>query len=987
MVAANRRSYSHLLVILASSALCTSSSPSPPAQHRHVGKRRKFSTTLFQHYLVPRNVGDKCSSNRKKNLLLYLKSERRKDDESDYSNDFTTPLKFQCYVNDELSRRVAILRILSLSSKLLSISATAPAASASSEIDGTGQLFTPKNEMIGGGGSASARGIPFKPIEEKRKSQETKENKKLLKRNTGLIQNVYETRFITYLARFLLVFDPSANAWWRKNSNSSRSLDDNADDGAADDMNRSPIINSNNDISKERFAEFAESCELGLADYFIGPYGSYASVAAAKAGIAALAPAKSNQLTTTTNKRSGTAAATKKSKEYEVTTRLARQGVLNLFTLLKARYTTVEAKQQLAILFSLISNPDLQPVQEIRGLLGEIDNGTIAAVELFDISSDNDEGFRLSSRHGGGFSINDVELIQVEPPAPLGDEYKPATLRAVMKPTSRILRINVIDGGSGYSVSPDVVIKQSGTSRECEAVAIIDRNGSVSEIIVVNPGFGYGGQQQQQNNGKGNEPTIPTVEMRLRKSRQSIPGRDVVKPAKAVAELEYEVVGVDIIDGGSGYLFDQPPKVTLVLPQTDPDWFATPIALQDTEDDESQLILASVTQMKNGANGVIVDTSAVRRGRDELKLDNDALRTIKSDPIALLPSVVRPQYTKFISGSSSRNIIENGYYYISSLPPYMKADVAFPSSLKKYRSIDPLFGGIGKAPVVKNALTLSSSQYLRLAVSGAICTVLVRTALNPLELVKTKIQLGNDKEILQLAMNASLKESGNELTSTSKKPTVGTSQVIKTLIDVRGPLSLFQSADITLLTSVVFGLFGFGATELFRRSFSAVFFDETAAGPSEFLLLAAATLSTLLTCAVGAPFEILRVRSMSTTENQGVNKVFKDFIEENRSKRGKMSVASASSLSASAVFPKGMPLEDIKPLWSSFIPIASRELPFALTKFLVFDLASQSIADFINGSNLLGDGEIQVGVGGLGLFLSAFAGALAGKEVVQHETE
>lgn len=974
-------------MILASAVCASSFSPSSPsAQHSHVGKRRQ-SLSLFQYHLVPRNNGDKCSSNkRKKNLLLYLKNERIKDDNFDYyADEFKNPLNFQCcYYNDELSRRVAILRILSLSSTLLSISAT-DSASASSEIDGTGQLFTPKNEMIGGGGSASARGMPFTPIEEKRKLAETKKNKVLLKRNTGLIQNVYETRFITYLGRFLLVFDPSANAWWRKNSNTSRSLDDNAHD-AADDLNRSPIINSNNDILKERFAEFAESCELGLADYFMGPYGSYASVAAAKAGIAAIAPAKSNQLTTTTKK--GTR-ATKKSKENEVSTRLARQGVLNLFTLLKARYTTVEAKQQLAILFSLISNPDLQPVQEIRGLLGEIDNGTIATVELFDISSDDDEGFRLSSRHGGGFSINDNKLIQVEPPAPLGDEYKPATLRAVMKPTSRILRINVIDGGSGYSVSPDVVIKQSGTSRECEAVAIIDRYGSVSEIIVVNPGFGYGGQQQQQNNGKGNESTIPTVEIRLRKSRQSIPGRDVVRPAKAVAELEYEVVGVEIIDGGSGYLFDQPPKVTLVLPQTDPDWFATPIALQDTEDDESQLILASVTQMKNGADGVIVDTSAVRRGRDELKLDNDVLRAIKSNPIALLPPVVRPQYTKFISGSSSRSVIEKGYYYISSLPPYLKADVAFQSSLKKYRSIDPLFGGIGKAPVVKNALTLSSSQYLRLAVSGAICTVLVRTALNPLELVKTKIQLGNDKEILQLAMNASLKESGNELTSTSKKPTVGTSQVIKTLIDVRGPLSLFQSADITLLTSVVFGLFGFGATELFRRSFSAVFFDETAAGPSEFLLFAAATLSTLLTCAVGAPFEILRVRSMSTTENQGVSKVFTDFIEENRSKRhrgGKMSIASAS-LSASAAFPKGMTLEDIKPLWSSFVPIASRELPFALTKFLVFDLASQSIADFINGSNLLGDGEIQVGVGGLGLFLSAFAGALAGKEVVQRETE
>ena len=227
------------------------------------------------------------------------------------------------------------------------------------------------------------------------------------------------------------------------------------------------------------------------------------------------------------------------------------------------------------------------------------------------------------------------------------------------------------------------------------------------------------------------------------------------------------------------------------------------------------------------------------------------------------------------------------------------------------------------------------------------------------------------------------------------------------MIEVRGPLSLFQSADITLLTSVVFGLFGFGATELFRRSFSAVFFDEAASGPNEFLLLAAAALATFLTCAVGAPFEILRVRSMSTTENQGVKKVFEDLVvrycsfrseavqlprkvqltfcmlqSENRLKQhtgGDMPIASASSLSASAILPKGIRLEDIKPLWSSFNPIASRELPFALTKFFVFDLASSFIADLINRSNLLGDDEIQVGVGGLGLLLSAFAGALAGR--------
>ena len=47
--------------------------------------------------------------------------------------------------------------------------------------------------------------------------------------------------------------------------------------------------------------------------------------------------------------------------------------------------------------------------------------------------------------------------------------------------------------------------------------------------------------------------------------------------------------------------------------------------------------------------------------------------------------------------------------------------------------------------------------------------------------------------------------------SAANKAAGGTTQVIQSLIEIRGPLSLFQSADITFLTSVVFGLFGFGA--------------------------------------------------------------------------------------------------------------------------------------------------------------------------------
>ena len=239
---------------------------------------------------------------------------------------------------------------------------------------------------------------------------------------------------------------------------------------------------------------------------------------------------------------------------------------------------------------------------------------------------------------------------------------------------------------------------------------------------------------------------------------------------------------------------------------------------------------------------------------------------MRKDPIALLPSNIRPQFTKFVSRASA-DVIENGLYSAKSLPP-VPTDVVLSSST--YRSIDPIFGGIGKAPVTKTALTLSSGQYSRLALAGAICTVLVRTALNPLELVKTKIQLQNDDEIMEVAKKKAASEQTEDAEASSdSKPAVGTTQLIQSLVEVRGPLSLFQSADITFITSIVFGLFGFGATELFRRSFSIVFLDESAAGPNEFILLVAAAFATLLTCFAGAPFEILRVRSMSQVEDEG----------------------------------------------------------------------------------------------------------------------
>ena len=112
---------------------------------------------------------------------------------------------------NKVSRRTALLQLMSLS--ILSTTILPDSTSASSEIDTTGELFSPKNEMIKGGGSEAARGIKLNQVEKRNESRES-----LMLQSTGLIQNVYETRFITYLSRFLLTVDPAASAWWKKNT-------------------------------------------------------------------------------------------------------------------------------------------------------------------------------------------------------------------------------------------------------------------------------------------------------------------------------------------------------------------------------------------------------------------------------------------------------------------------------------------------------------------------------------------------------------------------------------------------------------------------------------------------------------------------------------------------------------------------------------------------------------------------------------------------
>lgn len=837
---------------------------------------------------------------------------------------------------NECTRRQALAGILAVSTTSLFLPAD-EASAGNPQLDSTGQLFAPKSEMLRGG-SEQTRGVPIK------------REKRLQAGQT--LQNVYNTRFIAYLARFLLNFDPAVHAWWAKQ-------------GLGDSWEE--ISGYQTDLVEKVFSEFAESVEIGLADYFVGPYGSYSSVPAAIAGMSAAQPVPSQRSQESQNiiEKVFRNSMNKRKAVRSDGTEQMKQGVLNLYALLKARYTTLTAKKQLAILFSFIA-PPLQPTQEIAALLGEADIATISKVDILKSDAEKEALSRTSSRRGGGYSLDDIPIITVDDSPPLGDDYKRAEIIPIMKPTSRVLKINLIDGGAGYDAPPTVTVSQAGVSRVCQAAAIVDRNGSLESILVLDPGYGYGGRKSMPPKITIDEP-----------SQLGSGGRR----AKAVAMLEYEIQEVKIIRGGKGYVETEPPRVKVTPPKDDPDWF---LSLQEQPElrmlpvEPSDFFRVKVSEMTAPDGNVVFPSSGIS-GR--YSIDDVLLERLQRDPLEMLPSSIRPervQSASFDSDFYSIPALDRIPQYVAVLDP-------------RYRAYDPVFGGVGIVPVQMGALQLTASEYGRLALSGAVCTVVVRTALNPLELIKTKQQLGDDEELLQFARLRKMKELGlaadiisvgnvrEQMTNVavSKKMEtlvdepevkIGSIDLIKSMVELRGPLSLFQSADITFLASIAFGSFGFGATELFRRSFTASFFSEGDESGSEIILLLAAGIATVVTAAAASPLELLRVRSMGLIEPKKWTRVLQDFINKD-----KTVLEPTEELDLRTLKPR-----DILPLWAGFSPTLSRELPFAIAKFLIFDLFAKTIISFLNSQIGQGALPVQVGVGPIGLAVSAISGAVAG---------
>ena len=152
--------------------------------------------------------------------------------------------------------------------------------------------------------------------------------------------------------------------------------------------------------------------------------------------------------------------------------------------------------------------------------------------------------------------------ISVQFPSPeAGEGYEAATGRASLRPNGKILRIDMVKRGFGYTKPPKVNISAplaeaygSPTATAATAEVSIFRDGinkgRIERIHIRNPGSGYTTE----------EPIMITL------SDPDISFQDGGEVATAKAVLEYEIDNIQILTSGSGYAAEKPLEILVDAP-------------------------------------------------------------------------------------------------------------------------------------------------------------------------------------------------------------------------------------------------------------------------------------------------------------------------------------------------------------------------------------------------------------------------------------
>jgi solute carrier family 25 phosphate transporter 3 len=560
----------------------------------------------------------------------------------------------------------------------------------------------------------------------------------------------YNLSFVTYLSRFLLSFDPIAQQWWMDRA---KEIPKSASKGE--------IFN----IREVQFARFSASVEVGLQeDDFVG-----------KDGPRRLLESLLNQF----------GAPSTDTPSEDDSDRFTQE--------------TKESRRQLALLFGLLK--DSQPTKEITMLLASIDNGTIETVIL---SEDARSAGLL-----GGFSPEDMPILEFPQPE-AGSDYNQAIGKAVLKPTGKLLQIEIIEGGEGYTEAPDISKALPEVLPDGEPAITNTKivNGVLKNIQLTNFGSGY------------NQESV--IELKLK------PHSGVGKSAIIRIIPEMEIAKIEMDDVGSGYAVERPLKINLVPvaggePQS--------IGMAYPKGQMGSFIAAR----DPGENKIRNFERALIKDEDKIISGASSGGNLPSAPFPAKASSSQQLLALLPQGFGLEYDAQKKFYILSVDKEYQKL---YPSMTLQApnRPLVPDFGPRGRNPIERTQ-KIDISTFLRFSLSGAICASGVHLALTPLDVVKTKVQIDPDRypKILP-AFQSVWKEEGPSTFFTGWLPTV---------------CGHFFAGGVL-----------FATTEVIRRSLT----DAAGANAMSLevpIILAAATIASGTAAVLYCPFDAVRIRSVS----------------------------------------------------------------------------------------------------------------------------
>lgn len=202
------------------------------------------------------------------------------------------------------------------------------------------------------------------------------------------------------------------------------------------------------------------------------------------------------------------------------------------------------------------------------------------------------------------------------------------------------------------------------------------------------------------------------------------------------------------------------------------------------------------------------------------------------------------------------------------------------------------------SPVVVEKKPTGANLYARFAFAGAVCCAVTHGALTPVDVVKTRIQLEPEKY------------------------NRGMVEAFKQVIRTEGAPALLTGFGPTAAGYFLQGAFKFGGYEFWKKTFIDTLGIERAQNNRTAIYLGSSAIAEFFADVALCPLEATRIRLVSQpTFATGLVSGFSRILKEEGVMRG---------------------------FYSGFGPILLKQVPYTMTKFVVYEIAAENIYRLIN---------------------------------------